>query len=89
MGTPTLGSPMGPLSQEQPQWEPHTQRHPPGTKQHLLAPKNMRISQINAKFNFLSISAVKNDPRSLENRFMSNFIEKIVVFFQKSRASFL
>ena len=54
------GVPRGPVP------EALTQRPPDGTpkirfgtNEHFLAPKNMRIRQIDAEFNFLSICAVK------------------------------
>ena len=90
MGTPNPGIPNGNPDPGAAQWDPKQRM---GMNEHLLAPKNLPIRQINAKFNFLSIFAVKNGPRSLENKLMSNFIEKIVekqiFFFKKSRASVL
>ena len=89
MGTPYPGIPNGNPDPGAAQWDPKQRM---GMNEHLPAPKNLGIRQINAKFNFLLIFAVKNDPGSLENRFMSKLLQKIIekidVFF-KSRASVL
>ena len=87
MGTPYPGIPNGNPDPGAAQWDPKQRM---GMNEHLPAPKNLPIRQINAKFNFLSICAVKNDPGSLENRFMSNFLENIAqqinFFFSKNLA---
>ena len=71
MGTPYPGIPNGNPDPGAAQWDPKQRM---GMNEHLPAPKNLPIRQINAKFNFLSICAVKNDPGSSENRFISKLL---------------